>query len=191
VWVLFFVMERLVIDTETGGLRPREHSLLSVGMLFVDVTSKRLNFIDEAHIFVRHNEYNVSRMALRINGINLEQHHKVGVSTDNACNKINSFVKKNVLYDTPILGHNVHFDVSFISSLFEGERLKYPFCRAKDDTKFIWQKYKRRGLLSPFTNAKLGTIADHFDIDYSDAHDALEDCKITAKVFQKLMEMGS
>lgn len=182
-------MERLVIDTETGGLRPYEYSLLSVGMLLVDVTPKRLNFLEEAHVFVKHDEYNVSRMALRINGINLKEHHKIGISPNKACVKINSFVEKNILYETPILGHNVHFDVNFISALFEGERLRYPFCRAKDDTRFIWQGYKRRGLVDPFTNAKLGTIANHFDIDYSNAHDALEDCKITAKVFQKLMEM--
>jgi DNA polymerase III epsilon subunit-like protein len=182
-------MERLVIDTETGGLRPQEHSLLTVGMLLVDVTPKRLEFVDEAHVFVKHDEYNVSRMALAVNGIDLHEHNKIGVFADKACGQINSFVDKHVLYETPILGHNVHFDVGFISALFEGERLKYPFCRAKDDTRFIWQRFKREGRVSPFTNAKLGTIASHFDIDYSKAHDALEDCRITAKCFQGMLKM--
>lgn len=189
--MFFLAMERLVIDTETGGLSPQAHSLLTVGMLLVDVTPKSLNFIDEAHVFVKHDEYNVGRTALAINGINLHEHSKIGVYSDKACGQINSFVDKHVLYETPILGHNVHFDVSFISALFEGERLKYPFCGMREDTMWIWRNFKKRGLVSPFANAKLGTIANHFDIDYSKAHDALADCKITAKVFQKLLNMDS
>jgi len=182
-------MERLVIDTETGGLRPYEHSLLTVGMVFVDVTPNKVSFLDEKHILIKHDEYNVGKTALRINGINLIEHDKTAIYPDKAIGEINAFVKKHWLHETPILGHNVHFDVSFLNAMCEQWRQKYPFCRTRDDTRYIWEGLKREGLVNPFKNSKLGTLAEHFGVDYSGAHDALADCKITAKCFHEMMKI--
>ena len=182
-------MERLVIDTETTGLRTYHNQILTVGMVLIDVTPKKLEFIDETHLLIKHEEYNVSRMAMAINKINLKEHHKIGIFPDKACDKMHEFIDKNILYKTPLLGHNVHFDINFLSALFDEVRIKYPFCNEKEDTRYIWQDFKKKGLISPFTNAKLGTIASHFNIDYTKAHNALDDCKITAKVYHRLLGM--
>lgn len=184
-------MKRLVIDTETTGLRTYEHQVLTVGMVLIDVTPKKLEFVDESHLFVKYDEYNVSKMAMAVNKINLKEHHKIGISADKACDKMHEFIDKNVLYETPILGHNISFDVRFLNALFDTQKVRYPFSEEREDTMLIWRRFKKDGLVSPFTNAKLGTIASHFDIDYSKAHDALADCKITAKCFHGMMNMRS
>lgn len=188
--LVFWGMKRLVIDVETTGLQTYVHQVLTVGMVLIDVTPFDLQFVDEAHLYVKYDEYTVSHMAMAINKINLKEHHKIGISSSKACDKMHEFVDKNILYETPVLGHNVNFDIRFLNALFDGERMKYPFCDRKEDTRYMWQDFKKQGLVSPFVNAKLGTIASHFDIDYSKAHDALGDCKITAEVYQRLLLMG-
>ena len=182
-------MKKLVIDTETSGLRPFHHQILTVGMVLADITPKRVKVLDERHLFVKHEEYQLSKTAMRINGIDLEEHHQIGVFPKIACKRIDNFLLEHDLFDTPTLGHNVHFDINFLNAMFEEEKKKYPFCCQKEDTRYIWEGLKRKGLINPVKNAKLGTLAEHFDIDYSDAHDALADCYITAKVYQKLLPL--
>jgi DNA polymerase III alpha subunit (gram-positive type) len=184
-------MKKLVIDTETTGLKTYEHQVLTVGMVLIDVTPKKLKFIDESHLHVKYDEYNVSKMAMAVNKINLKEHHKIGISSEKACDKMHEFVDKNILYDTPVLGHNIGFDIRFLNAMFDIDKKRYPFCSQKEDTMYIWRKFKKDGLISPFSNAKLGTIANYFDIDYSKAHDAIADCKITAKCFHGMIQMGS
>lgn len=184
-------MKRLVIDSETGGLWPSKHSLLTIGMLLIDVKQNKLNFLDNEHIFIKHSEYSVSKTAMRINKIDLFEHHKKGVFPSVACKKINSFLDKHLLYNVPVVGHNVSFDIGFINSLFNSECFDYPFHKEKEDTMHLWNQLKKKGVVSPFYNSKLGTIAKHFEIDYSKAHDALADCHITAKVYHKILSMNT
>jgi|AntAceMinimDraft_17_1070374.scaffolds.fasta_scaffold191298_1 DNA polymerase III alpha subunit (gram-positive type) len=183
-------MERLVIDTETTGLSPHHNQMLTLGMVLIDVNKRKLNFLEDKHIFIRHDDYHVSEMAMRINKIDIEQHHKKASPIKKALKEINNFLKKNNLFDTTIVGHNVSFDKRFVSALFEQQGHIYPFCREQEDTMYIWNNLKKRGIISPLKNAKLRTVAEHFDIDYSHAHDALEDCKITAKVYHEMLKLS-
>ena len=182
-------MEKLVIDTETTGLSPHSHQLLTLGMVLVDTDKPKLKFIQEKHILVKHDEYHISKTAMRINNINIEEHEKTALPIPKAILSVQDFIKELGLNKTPILGHNVHFDQRFITSLFNGQDEEYPFCPEKEDTRYIWQRLNREGKIYPSKNAKLGTIAEHFGIDYSKAHDAIADCKITAKVYHKMMRL--
>ena len=182
-------MQRLVIDTETGGFKANEHSLLTVGMLLVDVSPKKLSFIDEKHILIKHDEYAVTKSALRINGIDLFEHHKVGVFPDAALKNMHDFVSMHELHETPLLGHNLHFDLGFLRSLCDTCSSSFPFAQKWDDTLFMWRSLRRKGLVNPYKDGKLGTVAQHFGLDSSLAHNALEDCKITAHCFHEMMKM--
>jgi len=182
-------MKRLVIDTETTGLYPSRHQVLTVGMVLVDFQPKKIEFTSEKHIFVKHDEYRYSRAALQMNGINLEEHHKIGIFPEAAHKEMKKFVDIHLLHDTPVLGHNVHFDINFLNSLFDELKVNYPFCKKREDTRYMWENLQRRGLVNPFKDAKLGTVAGHFGIDYSRAHNAIEDCKITAKVYKEILEI--
>ena len=74
-----------------------------------------------------------------------------------------------------IIGHNVRFDISFIYDallrdygvLFQNNYI---------DTLKIARKLLHEDL------------ADHYHIDYSHAHRAVNDCEITHDVYEKMME---
>jgi DNA polymerase-3 subunit epsilon len=184
-------MKRLVLDTETTGLYPNRHQVLTVGLIEVDVSADHLEFLSEAHIFIKHPEYNISSMAMQINNIDIESHNLKATPVKEAMKQIDNFMDNGSLWKTPLLGHNLHFDQRFLKFLFQEHDYKYPFSEEKDDTRYIWQRFGREGLIDNYTNAKLGTVADHFGIDYSQAHDALADCRITAEVFHRLLKMKS
>ena len=86
-------MRRLVIDTETTGLSPRYNKTLTVGMLLIDVQNQHLKILDENHIFIKHENYNANSEALKVNKINIDEHHKIAVSPKIACERINSFLE--------------------------------------------------------------------------------------------------
>ncbi len=183
-------MERLVIDTETSGLSPNIHKMLTIGMLLVDVSKDNLDLIEERHLLLKHNRYNLSKSAMRINNIDIVKHDQNALPIPDVINKIHNFLDEFNLKNTITVGHNFHFDQRFIRSTFEGLGHDYPFSILKEDTRYIWEGLKKKGIIDPCKNAKLGTLAEHFDIDYSKAHDALADCKITAQVYHKMLGLS-
>lgn len=182
-------MKRLVIDTETTGLSPHYNKTLTVGMLLIDVEKQHLKILDENHIFVKHDNYNSNRSALKVNGINLEEHDKIAIPPQEACSEINQFITKNILQETPVVGHNISFDKRFLMALFDQGEDNHKFHHETEDTMFMWRTLQNQGRVPQGMNSKLGTVANHFDIDYEKAHDALADCHITAKVYHNLLKV--
>jgi len=181
-------MKRLVIDTETTGLSPRFHKTLTVGLLLIDVEKTHLNILDQNHIFIKHNHYNASPGAMSVNKINLIQHNQIAVPPQKACNQINTFIEKNILHEIPLVGHNITFDKNFLSSLFDQADTPSKFHHQHEDTMWIWRNLQKENKV-PFGRSNLQTLADHFNIDYTKAHDAIADCKITAQVYHEMMKI--
>ena len=46
-----------------------------------------------------------------------------------------------------------------------------------------------RNILKGLPNYKLGTLANHFNIDYSGAHRSLRDCEITLDVYNNIRKV--
>ncbi|HEX6947186.1 MAG TPA: DEDD exonuclease domain-containing protein [Acidimicrobiia bacterium] len=85
--------------------------------------------------------------------------------------------------DSVLVGHNIRFDLSFISA--EANRLGYPPPTNKTvDTVGL----ARRLLGSETRNLRLGTLAAHFRSPVDPIHRALEDAKATAHVLHCLLE---
>jgi DNA polymerase III alpha subunit (gram-positive type) len=182
-------MNRLIIDTETTGLSPTFNKTLTVGLLLVDVEKTHLNILDQNHIFVKHNNYNSSKEAMKVNKIDIEQHNLHAVHPQKACNQINTFIQKNSIHQTPLVGHNIHFDKRFLSALFNQGETNSLFHTESEDTLSIWRNLQKQNIVPPHLRGKLGHIADHFDIDYRNAHDALADCHITAQVYHEMLKL--
>lgn len=117
----------LFLDTETGGLNPEVHPLLSVGV--VDGAGERLAdfFVLDACLHLATDE------ALAVNRISLAEVNDEGIAPPDAASAITRIVdeKRSQLAqahaesgaegDPPrpvIVGHNVGFDVAFIRRLF-------------------------------------------------------------------------
>jgi len=181
-------MRGLIIDTETTGLSHNYNQVLTVGMLLADIDTK-LDFVNSRHIKIKHKKYNVSGFALQINKINLKEHNKVGIKPTQACFEINEFIKKNKVKNIPLIGHNISFDMRFLRELYKKEKEDFLLDMETLDTRSIWINLRNKGIVPYELKSNLRTVAQHFEIDYSKAHDALEDCKITAKVFHKMIQI--
>ena len=181
-------MQRLIIDTETTGLSPHFNKTLTVGLLLIDVEKTHLNIINQNHIFIKHDNYNSQTEAMKINKIDLEQHNLYAIPPEKACNQINTFLQKNSITKTPLVGHNIHFDKGFLNALFQQGNTKPLFHHESEDTMKIWRTLQKQNLIPDHLRATLGQLATHFNIDYTKAHDALADCHITAKVYHELLK---
>lgn len=182
-------MNRLIIDTETTGLSPRFNKTLTVGLLLVDVEKSHLNIIDQNHIFVKHENYNSNAEAMKVNKIDIEQHNLLAVHPQKACDQINAFVRKNDIHQTPIVGHNIHFDKGFLSALFNQGDATCLLHHESEDTLSMWRSLQRKELIPSHLSGRLGSVAEHFSIDYTKAHDALADCHITAQVYHEMLKL--
>ena len=84
-------MKLLIVDTETGGLIPQEHDLLTIGLIVWE--NKELK--DELELKISKEEYRTTMEALNVNKINLEELRKEGFSEKEVITKLIAFVKKN------------------------------------------------------------------------------------------------
>jgi DNA polymerase III alpha subunit (gram-positive type) len=182
-------MRRLVIDTETTGLSPRYNKTLTVGMLLIDVNTQHLKILDENHIFIKHENYNTNSEALKVNKIDINDHNKIAVKPKIACEQINSFLDKNILHETPLIGHNIQFDKGFLNSLFNQGESQYNFHHESFDTMHLWRGLQKSRKVPSEIRANLQSISNFFNIDYSKAHDALADCHITSKVYHRMLNL--
>lgn len=180
-------MKRLVIDTETTGLSADKNQILTIGMSYIDVSKNNLEFLENRHFLLRHNSYNISKMAMTINRINIIEHHKIASPVIEVLNQINNFINDYNLKQTITLGHNFQFDECFLKKTYENHGMKYPFCKDHEDTMYMWRNMKKLGLVNQQQNSRLKTLAEYYKVDYSNAHDALADCIITAKVYHKMI----
>ncbi len=177
-------MRCLFLDCETTGLSPSRHQVLTIGLLLVDF-SNGFEVVNEEYIFVKHDSYDVSSVALKVNGIDLDLHE--GVSPDEACVRILEFLRENEF--DKVVGHNIGFDFGFLRKLFFEYGFKFDLDRDYSDTMFLWRGLQADGLIPRNYRARLKDIAEYFEVDYSSAHDALADCYITASVFERMLRV--
>jgi len=185
----FHLMKKLVIDTETTGLSPHHNKILTVGLLLIQTNQEQLKIIDQDHIFIKHKSGFINPSALRVNKINIWEHNKTAIPPQIACNTINSFIQKNNLQSTALLGHNFHFDKRFLSELFSQSNCVPKLHTEHEDTLVLWRKLQRQRKVPIHLRGNLATVANYFDIDYTKAHDALADCHITAQVYHKMLQI--
>jgi DNA polymerase III alpha subunit (gram-positive type) len=183
-------MNRLIIDTETTGLSPTKNQVLTIGLLATDINHKRIKILDHNHIFIKHLRYDTSPRAMNINKIDLNLLNKTGVTPTQACKKVHNFLTSNNLNKTPIVGHNIAFDKNFLTNLFTQQNQNLPFHHETEDTLVLWRSLQRQSLIPSHLRGNLETVANHFQIDYTKAHDALADCHITAKVYHEMLKIN-
>jgi predicted DnaQ family exonuclease/DinG family helicase len=84
---------------------------------------------------------------------------------------------KNFIKDKPIVGHNVAFDIEFLSKSLPVENPTY-------DTIALSRMYL------PFVAShKLSNIAEYLNIPYENAHRACEDAEMSGRIFLKIFDL--
>lgn len=178
----------LFIDTETGGLDPTQHSLLSIAM----VVCKNMEILESLEIFINDGKLNVTDEALKINKIDLEKHKEISLSPGEAISKILDFLKRN--FDTnekiTMAGHNINFDVNFLRFFLAQNKenfSKYFSHRFIDTSSILYYLY-----LSGNLKDKVLSSSDafaFFGISVEGRHTALGDAIATAKLFTNLLQL--
>ncbi len=182
-------MRHLVVDCETTGLSHEKNKVLTVGMLHANIDVDDLEIVDREHIKVKHDEYNPSGIALKINRINLAEHHECSIYPKFACEQIDDFIKSNCLMQAPVLGHNIQFDFRFLRALHLQGGRNFGIEGESVDTMRIWRALRARGHVPLEMKSSLKVLSKYFGVSYAGAHDALEDCRITAEVYQELLRL--
>jgi len=176
----------LFVDTETGGLDSNKNSLLSMAF----VVWQEFEIIGTKEILINDGVLDVTEVALKINGINIESHKKNAKPPLEAISDLEDFLAKYFRPDEKITlgGHNINFDVNFIRHFLNQNNYNFSkrFSHRYVDTAtilyflYLSGKLKQKALSSQ-------EAFDIFGISVDNRHTALGDAIATAELFTKLL----
>ena len=179
----------LFFDVETSGLDAKINDILTLAMLIeIDGEVKEEHYL-EIQPF---NYDNISKEALEVNGLKLEQIKKF-MTPQEAYRKIVSIFSKYInRYNKTdkfiAVGYNTAFDMGFLNEFFLKNGNKYFGAFVDyhyiDPMQFI--NYMRFKKVINIENCKLVTASKEFGIDLSNAHNAMADIKATRELFYKI-----
>jgi DNA polymerase III epsilon subunit-like protein len=185
----------VAFDSETGGLNPASADMLTFYMAIVDRNFKILDEIDlklkpDSRLPV------AEEGALKVNGIDLYKHlADPGIVTYSEAKEkilvlLKKYLKKKGRYSnlTP-LGQNVQFDIDWLQHhILPKEEYDKLLHYGKMDTKMITDFMKAATWLPPDLGS-LDSLAKHFNVALSNAHNAKADTLATVEIYKKLLEL--
>ena len=178
----------LFIDTETGGLNPEEHSLLSIAL----VVWQDLKILDSIELFINDGVLNVTEQAIEINKIDIEKHKSNSITPADAINKIKEFLQTHFTgldsSKITLAGHNVNYDVNFLRYFLSknNESFSSYFSHRVIDTSSILYYLFLSGKLE-YKALSSNEAFQLFGIKIEHRHTALGDAVATAELFTKLI----
>lgn len=162
----------IVLDVETTGLRADQHEIIEIAA--IRIVEHQIS--DTFSHLVRINAV-VPESITALTGISNEMLRAEGLPLQEVMRKFLAFVE-----DRRVICHNASFDYAFLKAACRKCRLP-EFRNPYADT---LQLAKRR--LDDVPDYKLTTLATCMGIDAGRAHRALDDCRMTFAVFEKLNE---
>lgn len=178
----------IVVDTETAGLDPCKHSILTFGAcVYHDgaVVSTFLGKVCEPVLSVDHD-------ALAVNGIKVEDVAKWDTPLQ-VVQKFKNWLLQNELYGKQTLvAHGVQFDAPFLRRLWEQAGVKFEdtFSHRMVCTQSVANLLVLAGRLDlPGNSTSLDNVAQAFGYKREHQfHDALEDAILTARILRRLVD---
>lgn len=185
-------MRFLALDTETGGLSPDKHDLLTA---YFAVLDEDMQPTADLYLKLKPDAmapFRASAEALEINGIDLIKHREEAVTMVEGRDQLTAFLSQNLPADERyvLIGHNVPFDLKFVSrQLLPAEELAKFADGRRFDTMDIAKSLRADGRLKA-PNVKLGTLVDFFGIPRGNAHNARNDVIMTVLIFKELKKLA-
>jgi DNA polymerase III epsilon subunit-like protein len=176
----------LFVDTETGGLEPTKHSLLSIGL----AVWCNFEIVDCLEILINDGRLNANEKALAINKIDIDLHKRVAKPSSEAFYQLKVFLQKhfNRAEKITLAGHNVSFDVSFLKEFLNENNENYSdyFSHRLIDTSSILYYLYLAGKIDQRAISS-DEAFKAFKINVLERHTALKDALATAELFTKLL----
>jgi len=158
-----------IIDIETTGLSPDRNSIIELSAIKV----RDNKIVDEFTELVKPAD-NINRFISNLTGITNDMVKNAG-TIDTVLPKYIDFISSDV-----VMGHNVKFDIRFISKNMD-RCMNDTFKNESYDTMKLSRRY-----CTELTSHKLSTLADYFNIDSTGHHRGLKDCEMTYHVYQNI-----
>ena len=177
--------EILIIDTETSGVNPQVHSILSLG-----VTPLVGEF--EEHFFISEPEVIADPRSMAIHGISLDWLSENGESPALVCERFERAVNHQGTSSVILAGHNIAFDIAFMKRLYRVANRAWPSMishRSLDTHTMLWQLAVAGRI--PFDACSSDGAFKHFDCSPPTElrHSALGDAIATKELFLKLLDI--
>ncbi len=180
----------VVVDLETGGFDPKTNAILEIAATLI-VKNEDTQLLDVGKTYRYHIEpYEglvVEQESLDFTKINLNHPLRNAITEKDALEElfkiINTERTANGCSRAILIGHNAHFDHSFLTEAVSRNNIKkspfHPFSVL--DTVTLGALHTKQTVLA--------RICDVLNIDYDskEAHSAAYDSDITAKVFCKIV----
>jgi DNA polymerase III epsilon subunit-like protein len=189
----------LAYDCETGGLNPREHSLLTLYMaVFSQDRNGKLSLVQDLDLKIKPNDgepYSLTAGAMKVNRIDIVKHDRDAVSINEAAHKVYYFLKSASDDGRTKLvpsGHNEPFDRGFVlNNLLKEEVWKLFVDYHNLDTVSLAKSMKMKNKLPNDLKLNLRSLAKHLghSIPDSELHTAKGDTLLFVKVLESLLSM--
>ncbi len=178
----------VVLDTETGGVDPAAHSLLSVALVSLD-GARQLEF------FVREPEIFSVPESMAVNGLDLAEVEARGLLPAQACDALEGFLREERARAggrAPLLaGHNISFDIAFLKRLYRlaGRSAEGVFSHRSLDTHTLMWTLAAMGALPPEACGSDGAFR-HYGVEPPAAlrHTALGDAVATRELLLEALQ---
>jgi len=177
------------IDTETGGIIPKKHSLLSIGLAVWD---KDIGILDQTEFYIYSKRYFITQKAKEINKFNRAEHNLIAKEPKVVINDMLNFLYKyfDKDYAIPLIGHNVQFDINFLKVLFENNSRSFNqyFSHRVIDTYSVYKTLEISNRINGIINSSSDAFK-YFGIKVNNRHNALADCIATVELYEKLIKL--
>ena len=178
----------VVVDLETGGFNSKENAILEIAITLIEEIDELLVVGDTHRYHIEpYEDLIVEDESLEFTKIKLDHPLRNAVSEKDALKELFTIInKEKSKYQCSraiLVGHNAHFDLSFLNEAISRNNIKrspfHPFSVL--DTVSL-------GALAT-QQTVLARICDSLSIDYdsNEAHSAAYDSKVTAKVFCRVI----
>lgn len=173
-----------VVDTETGGIDPRQHSLLTVAWTILDYRFEQVSPYFHFPVKPPNENYKTTPKALEINQIDIIKHSKEAVPFHTIMKTMHDhqLYTKDPKATIILTGQNIKFDAEFLSA--QDDDFLKPFERYFFDISNIAMFIQSLGLI-PEERISLEAQAKTLEIVNDNPHNALEDVKTEVKILQK------
>jgi len=178
----------VVVDLETGGFNSKENAILEIAITLIEEIDELLVVGDTHRYHIEpYEDLIVEDESLEFTKIKLNHPLRNAVSEKDALKELFTIInKEKTKYECSraiLVGHNAHFDLSFLNEAITRNNIKrspfHPFSVL--DTVSL-------GALAT-QQTVLARICDSLSINYdsNEAHSAAYDSKVTAKVFCRVI----
>ena len=166
-----FPKSYVIVDLETSGTNHKKDKIIEIGAIRFEKGKET----DRLSILVNSN-VNISDDIANLTGITNEMLKNDGIDPHDAALQLKNFLEGSI-----VIGHNFKsFDKYFINDLYE-ECFNKAFTNECIDTLYL---AKEKYPILP--DHSLKELAGMYQIDYSKAHRAVEDCVINQLVYEYL-----